>query len=209
MKVWDLATRLYHWMQALVFVGLMVTGQSGNGPHVQLGLVLLTLVIWRICWGFIGSETSRFSQFVRSPKTIWVYLTGRLNNQVGHNPLGALMVVALISSLLLQCVSGLALAGLLDQLPMADVWLTDGAFSALESVHFFLADTLGFLVLLHVVVILGYKLAKKPLVWAMVTGYQAKISRSTAPLLASNLRAFLVLISSGLVTMTIIALSMV
>ncbi|MDN3682966.1 cytochrome b/b6 domain-containing protein [Vibrio tapetis subsp. quintayensis] len=209
MKVWDLATRLYHWTQAAVFVGLMISGQSGNGPHVQLGLILLTLVIWRVCWGFIGSETSRFSQFVRSPKIIWHYLTGQLDKQAGHNPLGALMVVSLISSLLLQCLSGLALAGLLDQLPMAEIWLTDAVFSALESIHYFLADALSVLVFVHVLVILIYKLAKKPLVWAMITGYQTKPSTSAGPILASNLRALLVLITAGLGTMTIIALSMV
>ncbi len=209
MKVWDLATRLYHWGQAIVFTGLMASGLSGNGPHVQLGLGLLTLVLWRICWGFVGSETSRFSQFVRSPRVIWHYITGKHDGTLGHNPLGALMVVALIFSLLLQCISGLALAGLLDQLPLAQYWLTDGVFSALESIHFFLADTLGILVLTHVVVIIGYKLFKKPLVWAMVSGYQTRITKATAPVLASNLRAFLMLIAAGLVTMTIIALSMV
>lgn len=70
MKIWDLATRLYHWVQALLFIALMASGLSGNGPHVQLGLALFTLLLWRLTWGVIGSETSLFRQFLRSPKGV-------------------------------------------------------------------------------------------------------------------------------------------
>ena len=183
MKIWDLATRLYHWLQAAVFIGLIITGTTGTGPHMQLGLVLFTLVTWRILWGFCGSETNRFKQFLCSPRVILTYLRGRSSQKPGHNPAGGWMVFALLFSLLLQCISGLALAGLLDQLPLAEWWLTDN--------------------------IICYKLKQKPLVLAMITGCQSHDSGFKPAYFVSSSRAFLVLVAAGLVTIAIVALSMV
>ncbi|WP_394246816.1 cytochrome b/b6 domain-containing protein [Vibrio profundi] len=215
MKVWDLATRLYHWIQAIVFIALIGTGFTGNGPHLPLGLALFTLITWRILWGFVGSETNRFSQFVRSPLATVRYLRGKQtqDNAAGHNPAGGWMVVALITGLLMQCLSGLALAGMLDNLPFAQWWLTDTLFDLFESIHFILARVLPALVLLHVMAILIYKLKRKPLVKAMFTGFQdqalTKDGESIQPSFVSQRRAFLMLVAAGLVTMTIIASSLV
>lgn len=222
-KVWDGATRLYHWTQAGLFVALMASGKSGNGPHIELGIVLLVLVIWRVIWGFVGSETSRFSSFIRSPKQTWHYVTGKMTAQLGHNPLGAWMVVALVVSLLLQCLSGLALAGLLDGLPMAHVWLNDDVFVLLESLHLILANLLPALVALHLAAILVYKMRGKPLVKTMITGFtkptdfpsaeQQPFDQllpneiATQPQIASPAFAFLMLVAAALVTMAIIAFS--
>ncbi len=60
MKVWDLATRLYHWLQAVLFIVLIASGFSGNGPHVQLGLALFTLTLWRILWGISWQPDQSF-----------------------------------------------------------------------------------------------------------------------------------------------------
>lgn len=207
MKVWDLATRLYHWAQAGLFVGLMASGFSGNGPHVQLGLVLFTLLVWRIVWGVIGSETSRFRQFLRSPKTVVFYLLGRQPEAAGHNPAGGWMVMIMISVLLLQCISGLALAGLLDGLPLAQYWLTDGVFSALESIHFGLVNLLPAMIGLHVGAVLFYKLRGKPLTKAMITGIQVSLTDGVSTKFVSQLRALLMLVVSASVTMAIIAFS--
>lgn len=215
MKVWDLATRLYHWAQALVFIALIGTGFTGNGPHLPLGLALFTLITWRILWGFVGSETNRFAQFVRSPLATIRYLRGQSpqDNTAGHNPAGGWMVVALIVGLLMQCLSGLALAGMLDNLPFAQWWLTDSIFELFESMHFILARILPALVLLHVVAILVYKLKRKPLVKAMFTGFQDQARTEDGENVRLNFvsqrRAFLMLVAAGLVTMTIIASSMV
>ena len=209
MKIWDLATRLYHWLQAAVFIGLIITGTTGSGPHMQLGLVLFTLVTWRILWGFCGSETNRFKQFLCTPRVILNYLRGRSSQKPGHNPAGGWMVFALLFSLLLQCISGLALAGSLDQLPLAELWLTDNVFSLLESTHLLLADVLPILVFVHVVAVICYKLKQKPLVLAMITGCQSHHSGFKPPYFVSSSRAFLVLVAAGLVTIAIVALSMV
>ena len=114
MKIWDLPTRLYHWLQAALFVGLAASGFNGQGPHIYLGLALFSLLIWRIIWGIVGSDTSRFTQFISSPAKIIRYLSGKESTKQGHNPLGAWMVVAMITVLTLQCLSGVVIAGLLD-----------------------------------------------------------------------------------------------
>jgi cytochrome b len=173
MKIWDLPTRLYHWLQAGLFTGLALTGIRGEGPHVYLGLALLTLLIWRVIWGLVGSETSRFRQFVRSPKAAIRYLQGQVSDRPGHNPAGAYMVIAMIAALLLQCLSGLALAGFLDPLPGSEIWLNDDIFDITVLIHENLIDGLFILVGLHLAAILFYKLRGKPLVWAMFTGQQA------------------------------------
>ncbi|MGF1695396.1 cytochrome b/b6 domain-containing protein [Vibrio kyushuensis] len=208
MKVWDLATRVYHWLQAAIFCGLLISGFSGNGPHTLLGLALLSLIIWRVLLGFWGSDTNRFTQFVVSPIKIIRYLKGQPQTNIGHNPLGALMVIGLISLLLLQCISGLALSGFLDSLPNSDIWLTDGVFDWLESTHLLLANILPLVVVLHVAAIIVYKFKRKPLLKAMLTGSQATKSGPMAVKFVSHRRAFLMLVIAGLVTMTIIAPSM-
>lgn len=206
-KVWDAATRLYHWAQAVLFVALLASGNSGNGPHIELGITLLILVVWRLIWGFVGSETSRFATFTHSPAVTWRYITGKVKAQFGHNPLGAWMVITLVGSLLIQCISGLALVGLLDGLPLAEWWLTDDVFALFESLHVVLATVLPALVGLHLVAILVYKLRGKALVKAMITGFTQPTGIAAQPQFASQGYAFLVLVVAALVTMATIAFS--
>jgi len=207
MKVWDLATRLYHWIQAVLFIALIASGFSGNGPHVQLGLALFTLTLWRILWGLVGSQTSRFSQFLRSPITVLRYLAGKEPEKPGHNPAGGWMVVTMIFMLFLQCFSGLALAGLLDNIPYMEYWLTDAVFSALESMHYILARALPLLILTHVGAIVMYKLRSKPLVMAMLTGIQSKMAETGELYFVSQFRAITVFATAILVTVAIIVLA--
>lgn len=204
MKTWDLPTRLYHWLQAVLFIGLLTAGNQGEGPHAALGLGLLTLLLWRLLWGMVGSQTSRFTQFVRSPHWVFRYLRGQYTEAVGHNPAGGWMVVIMLTSLLTQCLSGIVLAGFADNLPLADIWLTDTVFNAIAQLHGVLASTLPLLIGLHLAAILFYKLRSKPLVWAMVTGHQEQ-KRNLSIDFESNTRAFLVLLASVLVTITIVA----
>lgn len=206
MKVWDLATRLYHWLQAILFVGLMASGFSGNGPHVQLGLALFTLLVWRLIWGAVGSETSRFAHFLRAPKTVLRYLLGKEEAKPGHNPAGGWMVVLMISTLFIQCISGMALAGMLDNLPLAHIWFTDELFTVVESIHIGLANALPAIIGLHVGAVLIYKLRAKPLTWAMISGVQKYTPYQVSLFFASHRRALGVLVIATSVTMAIIAL---
>lgn len=207
MKVWDLSTRLYHWLQAILFVALIISGFAGNNLHIQWGLILLTLVVWRIVWGIIGSQTSRFSQFVRSPTAVLRYLSGKEVAKPGHNPAGAWMVITMITTLFLQCISGLALAGLLDNLPYAEYWLTDSLFTSFEMLHFALANALPLLVVIHIAAIIIYKFRRQPLIMTMITGVQRKITPTDELYFISQWRALIVLVASVFVTIAIVALA--
>ncbi|WP_192890309.1 cytochrome b/b6 domain-containing protein [Vibrio bathopelagicus] len=213
MKIWDLPTRLYHWLQAALFIGLAVSGFSGNGPHIYLGLALFSLILWRLTWGMIGSDTSRFSQFVSSPRSAWQYLRGRVQPKPGHNPLGAWMVVGMITTLFVQCMTGLAIAGFFDTLPYSEMIITDDVFDLFATLHAITARMLIAFVVLHLLAILTYKLRSKPLVLAMITGKQnqslstAHFGNGTQLAFSSNRKALLVLIASVLVTMAIVVMS--
>lgn len=111
-RVWDLPTRVFHWALALCVVGLLVTGSVGGSWmnwHLRLGYAVLTLLLFRLVWGLVGGYWSRFSSFVYAPSAVRAYLQGqgRPEHRVGHNPLGALSVFALLVILLLQVGTGL------------------------------------------------------------------------------------------------------
>lgn len=111
-RVWDLPTRLFHWALALCVIGLVITANVGGNWmtwHGRLGYVVLSLLLFRIIWGFVGGHWSRFSSFLYGPAAVLAYLRGdaRPEHRAGHNPLGMLSVFALIAVLLLQVSTGL------------------------------------------------------------------------------------------------------
>lgn len=111
-RVWDLPTRIFHWSLAVCVSGLLVTGQIGGEAmdwHFRLGYAVLTLVLFRLFWGWVGGYWSRFSTFVSSPARVLRYLRGHDQSEsaVGHNPLGAVSVLAMLFFLLAQVGSGL------------------------------------------------------------------------------------------------------
>ncbi|MDB5913177.1 MAG: hydrogenase cytochrome b-type subunit, rane protein-like protein [Ramlibacter sp.] len=111
-RVWDLPTRLFHWLLVACVAGLVITGYSDDASmvwHSRLGYAVLALVLFRIVWGFIGGRWSRFASFVYSPGAVSSYLRGRSHpdHLVGHNPLGAGSVFAMLLVLLAQVATGL------------------------------------------------------------------------------------------------------
>jgi len=112
--VWDVPVRLFHWALAILVVFSFVTGKLGGNWmawHVRSGFCILTLLLFRIAWGVVGSSTARFSGFVRGPRAVLAYARALLARQpphlAGHNPLGGWMVVAMLLMLLVQVTSGL------------------------------------------------------------------------------------------------------
>ncbi|UOA07287.1 cytochrome b/b6 domain-containing protein [Methylobacter sp. S3L5C] len=109
--VWDLPTRIFHWMLVLSFTGAFLTGESERWRdfHVLFGYTVLGLVTFRLIWGVIGSRYSRFSEFVRNPVYVIRYLVQLVRrherHSVGHNPLGAFAILLL---LLLGIASGIS-----------------------------------------------------------------------------------------------------
>ena len=111
-RVWDLPTRLFHWALVACIVGLTVTGYTGGGAmewHARIGYAVLTLLLFRLVWGLVGGHWSRFSNFIYSPRSVMDYLRGRAHpdHLIGHNPLGAGSVFAMLAVLLAQIATGL------------------------------------------------------------------------------------------------------
>src|SRR5689334_10985182 len=93
---WDLPTRLFHWLlAALIAFSWWSVEYDHVSWHIWSGFAILTLLIFRLLWGLVGSSTSRFTSFVRGPSGVIAYFRGRWNG-IGHTPLGALSVGALL-----------------------------------------------------------------------------------------------------------------
>jgi len=113
-RVWDLPTRWFHWLLVICVVGLFVTGNMGGYMmtwHARFGFAVLTLVLFRLSWGFWGGHWSRFKQFDLHPKLSLTYVRnmqrGIHSPQLGHNPLGAWSVCAVLLLLSLQIATGM------------------------------------------------------------------------------------------------------
>lgn len=174
-RVWDLPTRLFHWSLVGAVITAVVTGKIGGNWiewHGRSGLFILGLLIFRVIWGFVGSPTARFASFVRGPGAIKAYLKGEWRG-IGHNPLGALAVLALLGLAAAQVVSGLfanddiAFAG-----PLAPLVSSERS-GQITGLHVWLFNGLLAVVGLHVAAIVFYARVKRTnLVLPMVTGYQ-------------------------------------
>ena len=116
--VWDGPTRLFHWLLVILIISAWISyryaevlGDARLVWHRSNGLTILVLVIWRVLWGFAGSSTSRFSTFVRGPAKAMAYgravRAGTNIKFLGHNPLGAWMIVAMLTALVVQASLGL------------------------------------------------------------------------------------------------------
>lgn len=108
-NVWDLPTRVFHWTLACAVAGSLVTALLGGNLmewHGRLGLLILGLLVFRLVWGVIGSTYARFSSFIPTPRSLMDYLAGRWTG-LGHSPLGALSVFALLALVLWQASTGL------------------------------------------------------------------------------------------------------
>ncbi|MFZ2220390.1 MAG: cytochrome b/b6 domain-containing protein [Rhodoferax sp.] len=111
-RVWDLPTRLFHWLLAGAVIGSLISANVGGTAmewHFRLGYAVLSLLLFRLVWGVVGGHWSRFSTFFYSPATLWRYLTGQVlpEHAIGHSPTGALSVFGILVFLLLQVAAGL------------------------------------------------------------------------------------------------------
>ena len=136
-KVWDIATRVFHWAMVCLLAGLWWTADIGEMQwHQVLAYLLMTLIVFRLIWGFIGSDTAKFSDFFVSPKKALAYIKAKPTPlSLGHNPLGGYMVIALLSLLVLQLVTGL--------------FATDDIFTEGPLMYLVSSDTAGWLTWVH------------------------------------------------------------
>ena len=162
--VWDAPVRVFHWLMVLSFAGAYLTAESERWRllHVTLGYTVAGLVAFRLIWGVMGTRYARFSSFVRGPKHVARYLgallRGKPEHHTGHNPAGALAIVALLALALAVTASGWGTYN-----DMSGEWL--------EEVHEAAANLMLALVGVHIfAVLLSTWLHKENLVRAMITG---------------------------------------
>lgn len=203
-KVWDLPTRLFHWLLVLLTIALFVTGfLAGNwiDLHAQLGLAVGGLLAFRLVWGVIGSTYARFIQFVPGPARVLAYLRGQWHG-LGHNPLGAFSVLGFLVLMSFQVISGLvsddniSFSGPLKTLVSQDTadWLT-----GLHKLNVWLITGL---VILHILSIIFYAVVKKKnLLFPMFTGHKDVDDLSLKPARGGGWLAFIValLVAVGVV----------
>ena len=175
-RVWDIPTRLFHWsVVVLLCVSWFSADQGYMRVHLVSGLTLLSLLLFRIAWGMVGSTTARFSNFLHPPRRVVGYLKGLAGGDkifyAGHNPAGGLMVLALIVVLLVQVATGLfANDGVRFSGPLA-LLVSEETSSLITGIHGLIFDLILILVWCHVVAVGFYLLVKGDnLVWPMVTG---------------------------------------
>ncbi len=182
--VWDLPVRLFHWSLAgLVAFSWWSAENDELELHMYSGYAILTAIMFRLLWGVFGSSTARFSAFVRSPRTVLAYIRGgRAWRSIGHSPLGALSVLAMLVVLKLQVATGLINAdddGLIEA-PLAPLVSLESADFVHEA-HEFLFNLLLALIALHVAAVLYCHYRGRNLVGPMVTG-RARVEPGTAPM---------------------------
>jgi cytochrome b len=178
-RVWDLPTRLFHWVLVLAIVASVVSAKIGGNAmvwHMRLGYLVFTLLAFRLIWGFIGGRWSRFAAFLYSPAALLQYLRRasppQAHHDVGHSPLGALSVFALLALLAVQVATGLFAD---DEIATTGplVRFVSGATSSLmTSWHKAYGQWLVIsLAVLHIVAVLIYRFAKgRDLVGPMIGG---------------------------------------
>jgi cytochrome b len=203
-RIWDVPTRLVHWLMAALIPTSWWTAESGNLEfHRYSGYLLLGLLLFRIYWGFAGSSSARFTHFVKRPRAILRYLRKDSAASVGHNPLGALSVVALLLLLLTQISLGLFAVDVdgLESGPLSH-YVSFEAGRACAEWHETVFDVLAWAVVLHIAAVLFYIIFKKQnLIGAMMHGHRKHSQQPESPVrFASATRAILGLVLAAALT---------
>ena len=202
-QVWDAPTRLFHWATVgLVFTSWLTQREGWMGWHFYSGYAVLTLLLFRLGWGFVGSDTARFGRFLRAPWHALAHLRHLPRREpdtaVGHNPAGGWMVAALLALLAFQVGTGLCAN---DQAatygPFADA-LGQSLSDRITDLHAWGFTLIEIAVALHVLAIAAYALLKRhDLVRPMITGRKRLPAELPAPRLASPWRAAAVLAAAA------------
>jgi cytochrome b len=194
-RIWDMPVRLFHWaIVVLLGVSWLSESQGWMEWHFLSGYSLLALLLFRLVWGFLGSETARFTSFLRSPLTVLGYLS-RLHRrgpdtELGHNAVGGWMVLVMLALLSVQVATGLcANDDGINEGPLFN-YVGKERSDWLSHVHAVNFSLIQIVVALHVLAILAYALIKRhDLVRPMITGSKRLPKGTVAPRLASPLLA--------------------
>ena len=188
-RIWDLPVRLFHWLLVLLVITLFVTGKLGGNWlewHKRAGFSVLGLVTFRIIWGFAGSYHARFVNFVCGPKTMLAYVRSLADKEApryaGHNPLGAISVLAMLTLLLVQAILGLfSNDDVMLEGPYA-VLVSKAVSDQLTGFHKLNANFILVLVGLHLAAIaFAYFYKKENLIAPMLSGDKRMPERGAIP----------------------------
>jgi cytochrome b len=204
MRIWDLPTRLFHWiLVVLIFVSWLSAWRDWMKLHVACGLTVLTLLLFRLIWGLIGSDTARFSYFLKGPAAGLNHLLHLLrrepDTETGHNAAGGWMVIVMLVLLCVQVGTGLCSNDdVLVEGPLArsvgkdrSDWLTH-----IHHVNFTLIEIA---IALHVLAIITYRVLKgQNLLLPMITGKKRLPGATRAPRMMHPILALVALVFSAL-----------
>ena len=213
-RIWDRPTRVFHWVLVVLFIVCYVSGDRGRFDiHIIAGQALLILVLARIIWGFVGSDTARFRHFLRPMGEVMAHVRSLGERQpghdTGHNPLGGLSVVLMLSVLVIHAGSGLFAVDVdgWNEGPLSHVVSYEAARNA-AGVHAVTVDILLVLVALHVAAVAFHWLYRRDnLILPMVTGRKHLPPGHDVPRLAPDLRALATLGVAALVVLGVLALA--
>ena len=199
-RIWDLPVRLTHWGLVISFFGAFFTAEGPaaiTSLHIPFAFMLFTLVVFRIFWGLFGSETARFSHFVRGYGAIKAYAEElkelRHKEYWGHNPLGALAVVAILLGNLAIISAGLFASSRGFSGPWSGA-VSTGTSALLTGTHEIFANIVMTVVVVHIVAIFGYKIVLKDnLITPMIKGTRPADESQPEPRFTSSIIALFLL----------------
>ncbi len=211
--VWDLPTRLFHWTLVMLMIAQWLTAEASSTMdwHVRGGYAVLALVLFRLLWGFVGSETARFGDFLRGPGATLEYAKalrrGETPHYLGHNPLGAWSIVAMLVLLLIQAGTGLfANDDILIEGPLY-AWVSKGTSDWLTTVHKLNFNLLLLVIAVHISAVLFYLLVKREnLIHPMLSGHKRLPPElaQPAPRIVSPWRGLATLVAVGVAVWSLV-----
>ncbi|MGA9867802.1 MAG: cytochrome b/b6 domain-containing protein [Acetobacteraceae bacterium] len=212
-RVWDGPTRIFHWaVVALVFTSWLTQQEDWMAAHKISGYTMFAALLFRFVWGFIGSDTARFSHFLASPRAAFAHLRHFIrrepDHRIGHNAAGGWMVLVMLLALAVQVGTGLCAN---DQVrvegPLAE-WVGPEWSDWLSHVHAVTFTVIEVAIVLHVAAVLAYALVKRHnLVAPMITGRKRLPSNAPAPRMRSPILAAIVFALAGAIVAWVVLLS--
>jgi cytochrome b len=193
--IWDLPTRLFHWLLVALVAAAFASGKVGGNAmlyHEWCGEAVLALLLFRAAWGFIGSGPARFTTFLAGPSTVLRYARTLLrrdaDHHLSHNPLGGWSVVAMLLALLVQAVTGLFANDDIATFGPLYRWVSKATSDRLTSIHLLNQNVIMALVAVHFAAVLFHLIYKREnLIVPMITGRKSwkgspKVDLTQAPL---------------------------
>ena len=192
MRIWDLPIRLFHWAIVVLLGFSWLSAEIGTGfwmrLHVLSGLTILAMLLFRVIWGFIGSDTARFTRFLKSPMEAFRHLghmTRReADTEIGHNAAGGWMVLGLLALLAFQVATGLCAND--DAMTEGPLALRVGKETSdwLTHLHDLNFKLIQIAVVLHVLAVIAYRVLKgQNLLTPMITGKKRLPGNTRAPVM--------------------------